>query len=59
MTPSTNDADVKRLVGQAVAQGFPEKCSDPVTMAKVAAALTGHAAAPAPAQKKQRPKKVA
>ncbi len=36
------DDDVQRLVDQAVEQGFPEKCSDPVTMARIASALNGH-----------------
>lgn len=46
MSATTIDADVRRLVDQALTQGFPEKCTDRVTMAKIAAALNGHVAAP-------------
>jgi excisionase family DNA binding protein len=35
-----NDPAVQRLVDQAVAQGLPEKVTDPATLAKIAAILT-------------------
>lgn len=50
-------ADVQHLVDQAVEQGFPEKCSDPLTMAKIATALAG-ASTQAP-RRKPRARKVA
>jgi hypothetical protein len=49
------EADVKRLVDQAVEQGFPPKCSDPVVMSRIATALNGGTIP----VKKKRPKRVA
>jgi len=36
------EADVQRLVRSRKSQALKPKCSDPATMARIAAALTGH-----------------
>jgi hypothetical protein len=51
-----SDPAVERLIDQAEEQGFGRKCSDPVTMARIAAALTGSEMRPA---KRSRRTKVA